>query len=739
MEDKILRDIVQLLQDVQWLYNFPVTQVFTRNVFSKMPDEWKEALSELPLEVLNGIPQFKSQVHWPSSLKSFLESCERLSLQHLAVHHHRQSMAILGSQNVQLPQKFTHGMSVKKKHEVTSLLSLMKRLSEITQSVHVLDIGSGIGYMDTLLHCMLKLTIIGAESDNKNVRSANKRQRELLGKCRGVRHMTWTLADDTLTIRKAKEVLLELIHRNDMCTCQLKRQCITPGNMSKNPSVVVGNECETNASADSGDQAETAEGSVHAETGKGHKETAEGDSQAEIAKGDDHAETAKGDTNAEIAKDDDHSETAEGDSRAETVEGDSHAETAEGDSHAETAEVDDHVEALAHALDGYPPKSAILFGLHACADLSPIMIKIFKDCPEASSLVLLSCCYHKMQLFKKDKMMQLPKKNKMQLLKKNKRQLLKGNKKQLLKEDKKELLNENTAKQSDDINSPRNYNTEMSCSNASGNYEDSDESRNVKQQFKQLGFEETENKFTDDNGEDFINFPMSTALKNILRENEFQMSVFGLRLAAQESGLRWIHQTEENHENHKRNVVYRALLEAFCIREGFTLRKLRRRCVRKYQFIDFSDYIKNVTMNYEFLPSKDNVHIARSNKSKNCSKDDILVIQGKENSHKAVMGENLPETTEPSPCQSHETLETPTITQDYIKCALEQCYEDYHHLFPLIEPLTGLQLALQSVLEALVHVDRLVYLKESGFANVWMEEVFDAEMSPRNIALVAVR
>jgi len=42
--------------------------------------------------------------------------------------------------------------------------------------------------------------------------------------------------------------------------------------------------------------------------------------------------------------------------------------------------------------------SVVLLGLHSCADLSPLMMRIFMCCDNISAMVLLSCCYHKMKL-----------------------------------------------------------------------------------------------------------------------------------------------------------------------------------------------------------------------------------------------------------------------------------------------------------------------------------------------------
>lgn len=604
MERELLEDIVHLLQNVEWLYNFPVTQIFTRNIFSQMPLEWRDALTELPLEVLNGIPQHNYQENWPSSLQSFLEECRRLTLHQLVSDCHIQP-AVDTTQNVNLPQELTRGMTVKKRHEVISLLGIVKRLSDITESFHVLDIGSGIGYIDSFLHHMFKLTVIGAESEDKLVRSANARQKELLGNCSGIKHVNWTLADDKMTLQKAKEVISELVQVDPVCTCQFRNQALVTDDMSEKPVLILDSKSEINSLATRNE-------------------------------------------NKEVV-----------------------------------------------CTDVFHLKmSAILLGLHACADLSPIMIKMFKECSQVSSLILLSCCYHKMQL-------------------------ISGNMKKLI-----------------------GYtNPTGSCENLghnmSGNCEDLEGSKFIENQFKELYIQELE-KTCDIAGERFMNFPMSKTLKNLLQQSNVHMTTFGLRLAAQESGLRWVRQTDDDHENHKKNVAYRALLEAFCAKEGYTLKKLRRRCVRKSHFTDLNEYIKSVTENYEFVPSKDNVCFISNSENKRLSEEPALVTQKTDDESKDDEKILQMSDSVPSVSCGIGTI-APTLSQDYIKSAIENCYEDYKYLFPLIEPLTGLQLALQPVMEALVLVDRLVYLKECGFTRVWLEKVFDVEVSPRNVALIAVR
>lgn len=46
--------------------------------------------------------------------------------------------------------------------------------------------------------------------------------------------------------------------------------------------------------------------------------------------------------------------------------------------------------------------SLCLIGLHSCGDLSPVMMKLFLNIPRFRSLLLVSCCYHRMQLVADD-------------------------------------------------------------------------------------------------------------------------------------------------------------------------------------------------------------------------------------------------------------------------------------------------------------------------------------------------
>ncbi|XP_042865756.1 uncharacterized protein LOC122249169 isoform X2 [Penaeus japonicus] len=553
MEQKYMEDIAQFLHDVEWIYDFHVTKIFTKDIFSQMPEDWKASLVNLPLHILNGIPQGKAQEDWPHSLQLLLEKCRKFSLQNLARTSPENDPE---ADTRKVPQSFTKGLSEKKRHEVLYLLKLTKRIADVTGSRYVLDIGSGLGYIDSLLHHMLKLTVVGVESQEKYVKSATERQARLFSECRGVRHMHWALRDDEETLQRAQREVLEIVKTGVTCTCkEEKKGARKPLENLQSPS---SSNCVTGPSPE-------------------------------------------------------------------------------------------HCHVEENSSSG---KSAILIGLHSCADLSPIMLKVFQGCPQLSSLILLSCCYHKMA----------PEKWKVE----------------------------------------GSQGKETNCVGAVCDTVDTD--------FNAFREEQSPSSLSDEELKvcSFMNFPLSKALKAILAQRKISFSTFGLRLAAQESGLRWMHQTEKDHITHRNSVAYRAILEAFCDKDGLTVKRLRRHA-RKSSFDNFEEYINAITMNYKFVPANSSISVEDHENSLPQEKEDCTgeFMQGS--------------------------------TKENITKELTECYKRFEHLFPLIEPLTGLQLALQPVMEALILIDRVSFLKEAGFHNILLEKVFDVAISPRNVALVAIR
>ncbi|KAH3875305.1 uncharacterized protein LOC127869377 isoform X1 [Dreissena polymorpha] len=186
------------------------------------------------------------------------------------------------------------------------------------------------------------------------------------------------------------------------------------------------------------------------------------------------------------------------------------------------------------------------------------------------------------------------------------------------------------------------------------------------------------------------NFPMSDTLGRQLRafqqnHPEFRLSPFAMRLAAQETRSRWQHQSSEDHNVHTRNVAYRAILET-CLQTGdYSLSKTTRKLVPRSSYECIESYSTSV-FKHIVLPQSVSLQ------------DDAQKFK--------------------------ETMVT--------------LHDNFMQYFCLIEPITALQFLLQPVLESLVYVDRQICLAENGcHGNIVI--VFDEFISPRNIALIAIK
>lgn len=226
-------------------------------------------------------------------------------------------------------------------------------------------------------------------------------------------------------------------------------------------------------------------------------------------------------------------------------------------------------------------KKVCMTGLHCCGDLTPTMLKFFVQCPSASCLVCLGCCYHNM--------------------------------------------NEN----------------------------------------------ETGS---------FNMWPLSKRFQEVVRDtDENVITKYALRLAAQETRTRWSNQTQEDHEYHKKNVAFRALLEIFCTEENITLVKGKRKLANKRDYDNLDSYVTAVVGRIKFDKGG-----------------------------------------------------------DYVKRRMWELYSEYEEGIRYIEVITCLQVILQPVIESMIVMDRIYYLHEHEI-KADVIAIFDENISPRNLAIVAMK
>lgn len=739
---RLLSDIVDLAAEFSWLYDFQGTQILRCGVLNAVPLDWRTTLAGLDNSQLNGLALCEPQSGYPLSLKRFLERCRQLSIHNLLPDTDKEE-----HQHPSLATDAARGICPKKRHEVVRLSTLVKEVTGRCGARAVLDIGAGLGYVDSLLHHQLGLRVMAAESEAFRVTQARARHVKLCGReCSALQFVTWQLRDNKETVQKAGSVVEQLAAGalEGACGCQDSAKLSRSGRIVENIMA-------------------TAPG----------KEVEE-----------------------------------------------SHACAASQKSCVDSRDFNNITESSylsSSSLDPTAAKSSgtvLLLGLHSCADLSPLMIRIFMCCSKISSLVLLSCCYHKMKTIKSTGAHEQTDEDLFEHITIDDEEM----EEERGDEDEEATL----ASEPDDTRmseTSEGYESDVSYETLTPAKPCKTHQKNVPGPFAtprrrpevaasssgapapHRGSTPRQRRSSPDSECLFQNFPLSRTLSVLMCRRGFSLSGYGLRLACQEPGLRWRDMSADEHRRHENAMLFRGVLDNVCSEGGVVLTKQKRRCANKEQFTSFESYLTSVVDGYtasfksgvycdahaNLPPSSSQsfqqplFHSTSSSHSVNpvegssfplhqkedlsstllCpsvnsvlvrhSIDNILISNRKTTSQEASSLENR--TTEPSGgcgttyCQestaSSSKPYSPSASQQQpcsMHClapALRACHDQHLHLAPLLEAVTGLQLAMQGVLEALVLLDRVLYALESQFcSSVQLVKVFDAALSPRCVAMV---
>ena len=181
----------------------------------------------------------------------------------------------------------------------------------------------------------------------------------------------------------------------------------------------------------------------------------------------------------------------------------------------------------------------------------------------------------------------------------------------------------------------------------------------------------------------FRNFPLSEKLKFLVSNsnNPDAFNGFMLRLGAQETVKRWISMEQKEHGSHMKSMGFRAILQEVAVSNNINLVKKKRR-IKQSDFEHINSFLNCISKQYD-------------------------------------------------------------IDEANAKILTEKVAESYQlnsKLFDLFELLTGLQFLVQSVIENLIHMDRVLYLNEKlKVSECDIVEVFDEVISPRNKVIFASR
>lgn len=128
-------ETLELLDESQWLYKDPVTEVLLKGHLDSFPSEWLDALQDLTNNELNDLVVNKFiKSSWPIELVHFVKKCDKLN----------KLNKFKPVEIPSLPNHFKQGLSLKKQHEIFYLAKLTHEKCLETGINTIVDLGAGL-------------------------------------------------------------------------------------------------------------------------------------------------------------------------------------------------------------------------------------------------------------------------------------------------------------------------------------------------------------------------------------------------------------------------------------------------------------------------------------------------------------------------------------------------------------------------------------------------------------------
>ncbi|XP_059143011.1 probable methyltransferase-like protein 25 [Physella acuta] len=201
--DLPIRKILTFLAKYENIHNFPLTDVFKNGCLKKMPTEWADQLLQLTTEELNNLPFLgtdSSVRHplFPPTLHKFLHKATALSLNQSQV---KQITPLI------LDTNMARGMNPKKVHEVSIMAPFIHEVMKQTKCNLILDVGSGLGYLDHVLHQVYGHRVVGLEISDSHISSAETRALNQGINCEGIHSVKFKLTNDAECLGQLEEMI----------------------------------------------------------------------------------------------------------------------------------------------------------------------------------------------------------------------------------------------------------------------------------------------------------------------------------------------------------------------------------------------------------------------------------------------------------------------------------------------------------------------------------------------------
>ncbi|GIY39926.1 protein RRNAD1 [Caerostris darwini] len=223
---KYLKDVTHILAEYSWIYNVRNTDILIYKALDNIPSNWYAALSTLSDEDFYQLPFGFIKNDWPTSLTSFLLQCHQLGNFRFPPKNMQDFQKHVRKSNY-MPMK----VPLKKQFQIEVMASLINKVCQNVNCNSILDIGSGLGYLDQILHHCYNHRCIGLDSSLKYTIAAQNRIKKDI--CvNSMHHKTMKVTYSEKCIEDLKSLLKEDVKWN--CPCDSKE------NISIDSMVMVG-------------------------------------------------------------------------------------------------------------------------------------------------------------------------------------------------------------------------------------------------------------------------------------------------------------------------------------------------------------------------------------------------------------------------------------------------------------------------------------------------------------------
>uniref|UniRef100_A0A8D8SIC1 Methyltransferase domain-containing protein n=1 Tax=Cacopsylla melanoneura TaxID=428564 RepID=A0A8D8SIC1_9HEMI len=159
------KEAVDFFDQFSWVFDFPNTDILVKDVLSQIPPEWVSVFSTLTDDEIQQYPvELFTKNTWPLDLQKFTNKCKDYQL---SIEQYSSSAS-----PIKLSGALQRGVGKKKMHEISILSSLINEKCAENNIKCLVDIGSGVGYLDEILVHNYNFNVIGLECDQSKIDGA---------------------------------------------------------------------------------------------------------------------------------------------------------------------------------------------------------------------------------------------------------------------------------------------------------------------------------------------------------------------------------------------------------------------------------------------------------------------------------------------------------------------------------------------------------------------------------------